>query len=157
MNVVQYYREMLGMWSLQPEQSSKDWKWKPTNPLVSQSQNWNWNPYNRRKTERYSTERIPGSVLQSTSVHLKFPLLSSLLSLIWSCFIITANWFAKISPGNDEIPLSHQISDLPLLKMLVKSGFYWMNLIKFRPQLILYCLLNHIQVVASLKINSEPS
>ena len=44
--------------------------------VVSQSPNWNWNwnPYNEKERERYRQEGIPGSVLQSTSVHLKFPL-----------------------------------------------------------------------------------
>ena len=40
--------------------------------VVSQSQNWNWN-YEKER-ERYRQEGIPGSVLQSTPVHLKFPL-----------------------------------------------------------------------------------
>ena len=34
----------------------------------------NWNPYNEKERERYRQERIPGFVLQSTSVHLKFSL-----------------------------------------------------------------------------------
>ena len=65
------------VWSLQPEQSSKDWKLE-TNKLPTgitvQKRNWNWNPYNEKERERYRQEGIPGSVLQSTLVHLKFPL-----------------------------------------------------------------------------------
>ena len=107
-------------------------------PHTREKLSWISNPCKWRKKEWYRQERIPGSVLQSTLVHLKSnlcatenPLSSPLFDLI--CFIIVPTDFAKYLLWVMMKPVwITRISDLPL-ENSVKLGFYCVKLNKFHP------------------------
>ena len=118
------------------------------------------NPYNERKTERYRRERIPGSNLFLTCVHLKFNLLqlNNLFfpspNLIWFCFIIICNWFENILVQWWKLVESFKISK-NFTEML---GKIWVLLSKCDQNLIqMESLLpfTNIQFITLLEISFE--